>query len=55
MVTVRRIARLFSRVRPRRDIINNPAGGRRGGRRRVSRRNGRGGRERGFGRVGSSI
>jgi hypothetical protein len=49
------MARPFSRVRLQRDVINNPAGGRRGGRGRVSRRNSRGGRERGFGWVGSSV
>ena len=55
MVTIRSMARPFGRVRPRRDVVNDPAGGRRSGRGRVGRRDGGGGRERGFGRVGSSI
>jgi hypothetical protein len=55
VVTIRSMARPFSRVRPRQDVINNPAGGRRGGRGRVGRHDSRGGRERGFGRVSSSV
>ena len=55
VVTIRSMARPFGRVRPRRDVVNDPAGGRRSGRGRVGRRDGGGGRERGFGRVGSSI
>jgi len=42
VITIRSMARPFSRVRPRRDVVNNPAGGRRGGRGRVGRRDGRG-------------
>ena len=37
MVTVRRVVRLFSRVRLQRNVVNDPASGRRDGGGRVSR------------------
>lgn len=41
MVAVCSMARPFGKVRPRRDVVNNPAGGRRGSRRGISGRDGR--------------
>jgi hypothetical protein len=55
MVAVRCIVRPFSRVRPQRDVINNPASSRQGSRGRVSGRGSRRGRGGGFGRVSSSV